>query len=218
MTLTLCPPDIDPVAVAWQYRTHADLWCELQQHRQPGRRLVIAVDGRSGSGKTTLADELATQDGRTAVIHTDDIAWHHSFFGWGYLLIDKLLEPLHDGQHSISYTPEAWTRRGRGGAIEIPADTSTLIVEGVGAAARPIRRLLDVVVWVHVSDDLGRRRVLARDVDTPKFVDDWMSEEHAFIGEHRPWEIADVWVNGDVEGTYPHHERGSILAAARPGS
>lgn len=162
--------------------------------------MVVAIDGHSGSGKSTLATGLATRAADTAVVHTDDIAWHHSFFGWGHLLIDNLLAPIHDGRSPICYTPDAWTQRGRPGAITIPATTSTVIVEGVGSAARELRRLMDVVVWVHVSAATGRDRVIARGVDTDEFIDDWTRQENTFLAQHRSWDAADLWVNGDIGG------------------
>ena len=197
-------PDVNFGGAEWQACTYRVVWHELQRHRPAGRPLVIGIDGRSGSGKTTLATRLNTQKLRTTLIHTDDIAWHHSFFGWVHLLVDELLEPFHDGRAPKSYTPRAWVRHGRTGAITIPSDTSTLIVEGVGAAAREVRRLLDVVIWVDASEELGRQRVLARGVDSPDFIDDWLSEENAFLGEHRPWEAADLWVRGDSVDTSEH--------------
>ena len=41
---------------------------------------IIAIDGRSGSGKTTLASALVEVLPEAFVVHTDDVAWHHSFF------------------------------------------------------------------------------------------------------------------------------------------
>ena len=38
---------------------------------------TIAVDGRSGAGKTTLATLPAGALPDAAVVHTDDVAWHH---------------------------------------------------------------------------------------------------------------------------------------------
>jgi hypothetical protein len=79
-------PDIDPTGVQWRIRSYLDLWEELLAHHRVGRPLVIGIDGHSGSGKTTLANGLAALDRGTAVVHTDDLAWHHSFFGWADLL------------------------------------------------------------------------------------------------------------------------------------
>ncbi|MEU8244248.1 hypothetical protein AB0C07_38840 [Actinoplanes missouriensis] len=62
-----------------------------------GRPLLIAVDGRGGSGKTTLAGRLAERIPGSAVVHTDDVAWWHSRFGWADLMTAGVLEPLRAG-------------------------------------------------------------------------------------------------------------------------
>jgi hypothetical protein len=69
-----------------------------------GRGVVLAVDGRSSSGKTTLAARLQDAITGSAVVHTDDIAWWHSRFGWADLLIDGILVPFHRGE-LVSFRP-----------------------------------------------------------------------------------------------------------------
>src|ERR1700679_423414 len=51
-----------------------------------GRPAVLAVDGRSNNGKSTLAARIGDVVPGSVVIHTDDIAWEHSRFGWADLL------------------------------------------------------------------------------------------------------------------------------------
>src|SRR5436309_5832255 len=62
------------------------------------RSVVLAVDGRSSSGKTTLAARVQAAVTGSAVVHTDDLAWWHSRFGWADLLIDGILLPVHRGE------------------------------------------------------------------------------------------------------------------------
>ncbi len=91
------------------------------------------MDGRSASGKSTLAERLHAAVPASAVVHTDDVAWYESFFGWDELLVAGVLEPLHRGR-AACYRPPAWVRRGRSGALEISAGRALVVVEGVGAA------------------------------------------------------------------------------------
>ena len=51
----------------------------------------------------------------SAVVHTDDIAWRHSRFGWADLLIEGILEPVHRGL-AVSYRPPRWAEHGREGS------------------------------------------------------------------------------------------------------
>ena len=106
------------------------------------RPVVVAVDGRSSSGKTTLAARLREAVAGSAVVHTDDIAWRHSRFGWADLLIGGVLEPARAGQ-PVAFRPPPWEKHQRPGAIEVPAGCSLLIIEGVGAARRESMHLID---------------------------------------------------------------------------
>ncbi|WP_328473118.1 hypothetical protein OHA21_11670 [Actinoplanes sp. NBC_00393] len=159
-----------------------------------GRPRIVAIDGHGGAGKTTIAAELAASVPDAAVVHTDDVAWHHSFFGWSDLLIEGVLEPLHRGE-AVSYRPPAWAERGREGAIEVPAGCSLVVVEGTGAARRELMHLVDFVIWIESDLAEGRRRCLARDGDTQEardFWDEWMREETPFYADQQPWLRADL--------------------------
>ncbi len=101
-----------------------------------GRPVIVAIDGRSNNGKTSLAARIGKAVPGCVVIHTDDIAWEHSRFGWADLLIDGILGPVHRGE-AVSYRPPRWARAGRRGeradvivcgTPEIPCDPSTEIV------------------------------------------------------------------------------------------
>jgi len=43
--------------------------------------VVLALDGRSGGGKSWLAERFHAHLASSVGVHTDDVAWHHSFFG-----------------------------------------------------------------------------------------------------------------------------------------
>src|SRR5579862_7683059 len=86
----------------------------------PDRPFILSVDGRASSGKSSLANRICQVVPSASVVHTDDIAWHHSRFGWTDLLTDGVLVPLRQGK-AVSYRPAAWDLRGRAGAIEVPA-------------------------------------------------------------------------------------------------
>jgi hypothetical protein len=96
--------------------------------------------------------------------------------------------------------PPAWQPHGRSGYIDVPADTSTVVIEGVGASRRQVAHLVDVAIWVQSDGDGARRRGVRRDmvdhgideaVAGQKW-DDWAAEEVPFLLQDRPWERADV--------------------------
>jgi len=165
-----------------------------------GRPVVLAIDGRSSSGKTTLARRLCDVVAAAAVVHTDDIAWRYSVFGWSELLVNSVLVPASDGR-AVSYRPPAWDERNRPGAIEVPSGCTLLIVEGVGAARRECADLIDVAIWVQSDERVMERRNLAR-VGQPDGMPserehrEWMAEEIPFQARQRPWERADLFVCG----------------------
>lgn len=181
--------------------------------------VVLAIDGRSSNGKTTLAGRLRDAVPGAVVVHTDDIAWRHSRFGWADLLIDGVLVPARAGR-PVTYRPPRWDEHQRDGAIQIPAGCPLLIVEGVGAARRESAYLTDVAIWVQSDERETERRNLARvgppgDSPTVQHYRDWMAEEVPFLAGQRPWERADVIACGSPEISFdPATE---LVIAGRPG-
>ncbi|WP_433824836.1 uridine kinase family protein [Actinoplanes sp. CA-015351] len=202
-------PD-EPLAGPWQELTPIDFAASVQAAAgsPAGRPRLIAVDGRSGSGKSTLAGRLRELTPGSAVVHTDDVAWWHSRFGWAPLMISGVLDPLHAGL-GVRFRPPAWEQRGREGFIEVPAGCSAVFVEGVGASRRELLPLLDAAIWVQSDFAEAERRGILRDVDrdgldpgtAKREWDEWMAEEIPFLRADRPWERAGFVVRGTGDGT-----------------
>ncbi len=191
-------PEGEPTFGPWADRSFGEVARLLGM--TPGSRGVVAVDGRSASGKTSFADGLARAVDGSVVVHTDDVAWHHSFFDWSDLLVEGVLEPFRAGG-GVSYRPPAWEERQREGSIDVPADAPWLIIEGVGAARTELSSHLDAVVWVQSDFDIARDRGIERDGGdqaAEDFWDEWMAAELSFLAEHRPWDRADLIVNGTL--------------------
>jgi hypothetical protein len=180
-----------------------------------GRPVVLAVDGRSNNGKTTLAARMAKVVPGSAVIHTDDIAWRHSRFGWADLLIEGVLRPAHRGD-GVAYRPPRWIEHGREGQLTVPAGCPLLIVEGVGAGRAEAAPLIDSLVWVQSDAAIADRRGLERvgrpgGPDTVQDLLDWMDEERPFVADEQPWNRADIVVCGTPEIAYDP-EREAVVA------
>ena len=174
--------------------------CSSDLNVAPSRPVVLAVDGRSNAGKTTLAARIGRAVPGSAVVHTDDIAWRHSRFGWVDLLIGGILEPVHHGR-AVSYRPPRWAEHGRDGSIEVPAGCALLVVEGDGAGRQEAADLIDALIWVQSDEREAQRRVLARigkPGEAPTIWDhrEWLAEEIPFNAAQRTWERADVIVCG----------------------
>ena len=183
------------------------------------RPVVLAVDGRSSSGKTTLAARLRDAVTGSAVVHTDDIAWQHSRFGWADLMIDGILRPVRAGQ-PVSYRPPRWDEHQRAGAIQVPVGCPLLVIEGVGAARRESAHLIDVAVWVQSGEPEIERRSRGRvgkpgNAPTTRDWLDWMAEEVPFVADQRSWERAALVVCGTPEISF---DPASELVVAPPGT
>jgi hypothetical protein len=190
-----------------------------------GRPAVLAIDGRSNNGKTTLAARISDLVPGSAVIHTDDIAWEHSRFGWAGLLMDGILVPVHHGQ-AVSYRPPRWEEHGRGGSLEVPAGCPLLIIEGDGAGRREVAHLIDTVIWVQADERETGRRAAARAANRPAAdlansavngapfdEDEWMAEEIPFNTAQRTWERAGIIVCGTPQIPY---DPGTEIVIAPP--
>lgn len=225
MALQLAPEE--PEAGPWRaelIRTVADVVTRRGPDRSSaGRPAVLAVDGRSNNGKTTVAARIREKVRGSVVIHTDDIAFEHSRFGWADLLIDGILVPVHQGR-AVSYRPPRWDEHGREGSIEVPGDCPLLIIEGDGAGRREVAHLIDTLIWVQADEREAARRSSARVANPPpadlanKAADGasfdeegWMAEEIPFNAAQRTWERADFIVCGTPE--IPYDPRTEIVIA-----
>jgi energy-coupling factor transporter ATP-binding protein EcfA2 len=204
---------------SWQVLGIEELAALLADRARRGRHPVrlVAVDGHSASGKTTLAGRLAAALPHAAVLHSDDLAWHHSLFDWRPLLVDGVLRPLWAGQ-VVDYRPPPWVERGRAGSIQLPAGTETVVLEGVGASRRVLLDLVDTAVWVETDEpERARRdeeRIAAGEV-TREVYESWMAVENPFLAADQPWLRADAIVAGN--SPLPHDPLTQVVVSARPG-
>jgi uridine kinase len=177
----------------------------------------VAINGHSSSGKTSLSRRLADALPQCSVLHTDDIAWHHGVFSWDELLINDVLPVVRD-RRALNYRPPAWVARCRDGAITLDGDRDFVIIEGVGASQASVRPQLGVSIWVEtpqlVRDSRDTARLAAGEISATSYAS-WMAEENAHLAAERPWQHADLIVDGS--GSI-HHDRQTeiVLRVAQP--
>jgi len=209
----------EPAAGPWRVE---ELTAFVRSLAEPsGSPRVLAVDGRGGGGKSTLAARLSALLAGSVVVHTDDVAWCHSRFGWDDLMVDGILVPLRSGR-DVHFQPPAWAPRGRTGHIDVPAGAPTVIIEGVGASRREVTPLIDAAIWVQSDFDRaqirGIRRDILRDGLDPAAAErewlEWQDEEVPFLLADRPWERAGFVVAGTPE--LPHDPQTEVVTAPAP--
>jgi uridine kinase len=181
---------LDTAALAERVRSAAPRLGEV--------RLVV-VDGPAGSGKTTVAARLSEALGSAPVVHMDDL-----YAGWTGLgddvwrrLREQVLDPLAAGRPG-RYHRYDW-HAGQFAEWEDVPPAPVLVVEGVGAAARPVEPFASLRVWVEVPPDLRLRRGIARDGEHLR--DEWLAwaeREQAHFAADGTSARADVLVDGSV--------------------
>ncbi len=213
--MTLQLPKEEPEAGPWRVELLSTVVNAVTRRgpvwSRSSRPAVLALDGRSNNGKTTLAARIREMVPGSVIVHTDDIAWEYSCFGWTDLLVDGILGPAHQGQ-PVSYRPPRWDEHGRAGSIDVPGGCPLLIIEGDGAGRREVSHLIDTLIWVQADQGEAAQRAVVRDLDpdatdlanmppdgSPPDHDGWTAEEIPFNTAQRTWERADIIVCGSPE-------------------
>ncbi|MEU3018659.1 MULTISPECIES: AAA family ATPase [unclassified Nocardiopsis] len=167
---------------------------------------VVAVEGRSGSGKSTVADHLcralAKRGEPVALLPMEDL-----YPGWDglaescVLLREWVLDPLGRGRapawHRYDWESGSFDTAWTALPDDLLTGGGTLVVEGCGSGAAPVRGACDLLVWVEAAEPTRARRLDARQ-DAPQYGPHrarWARQEEALYAVDPPWERADVLVD-----------------------
>lgn len=143
------------------------------------QRLFICIDGPAGSGKTTLAEDISLDLPSVEVVHMDDLyeGWHNALSPQLYERVrTQIVAPFLQGR-AMRYQKWDWLASAWGKAIDIPVP-AILVLEGVGAAAAPLRALADITIFLEIDQSIGAQRVLARDgAEVSVYLSDWLEQQ-----------------------------------------
>ena len=195
-------------------RRFADLVDGLRA--KPGPVRLVGIDGCGGAGKSTFAARLSSSLDNAAVIHTDDFASHDVPIDWWPRMLQLVIEPLLRGEPA-SYRPYDWTTRRIADADITVQPQVVVIIEGVGATRKAWRDKLALRIWVDCPRDMRLQRGIERDGEELRaFWLQWMRAEDDYLAAERPYEYADVIVDGLAELPDPDNEYGAMTGLREP--
>lgn len=190
-------------------RRFADLADDIRA--QPGAVRIVGIDGCGGAGKTTFADRLARALDAAPVIHTDDFSSHDEPLEWWPRMLVDVIEPLLRGEPA-SYRPYDWVNRRFAEGLVTVDPCDVVLIEGVGAIRSAWRDELALRIWVDCPRELRLARGIARDgEELREFWVDWTRAEDAYVDAERPFDHADVVVDGAA--TAPDQENEYVVLA-----
>lgn len=163
-----------------------------------GHTRLVAVDGPGGCGKSRFALHLTAALHGSPLVHTDDFASWDNTLDWWHRLEEQVLLPLGEGR-SGRFQRYDWERRELAEWHEVEA-ADVVVIEGVSSARAAVADRLSCVVWVETSRETRLRRGLDRDGEAalPLWCT-WMADEDRHYARDRPWERADLVVDGAPE-------------------
>jgi uridine kinase len=157
----------------------------------------VGIDGRGAAGKSTLADDLAAAVVGAVVVRVDDFSGPRvAAWDWGRFR-RQVIEPLLAGR-SGRYQRWDWDADAGAEWHDVPAGR-LVIVEGVSATRAEVGVPWALRIWVEASRPvrLGRARERDGAAMMPRWLQDWMPSEEAYIAAQRPDLAADLIVSGE---------------------
>lgn len=161
-----------------------------------GQSRWVGVDGWGAAGKSTLAGTIAAAVPGATVVHIDDFA-SPAIPEWDWDRFDaQVVTPLLAGQ-SARYQCWDWATDA-GAEWRAIEPGRVVVVEGVSSTRHEVRAPWALIVWVEAQREVRLQRALARDgaAMVPRWLDDWLPSEEAYVAREQPQQRVDVVVDG----------------------
>lgn len=164
---------------------------------------LIAIDGHGGCGKSTLA-KLLSKKLAAEIIHTDDFAGWDNPENWWPLVIERIFEPIRQGDKLLNYPRSKWWETHNPEPVINQPVTKVMILEGVSSLRKEFRPYISYGIFVDTPRDVCLQRGFERDKGTDGKSDaeimamwkKWISSEDKYIARDKPKEFADIVVDG----------------------
>jgi uridine kinase len=171
---------------------------------------LIAVDGHGGSGKSTFANLLADKL-QAQIIHTDDFAGWDNPLSWWSLVIERVFEPIKNGEKLLNYPRSKWWETHNPGLVVNQPVTPFMLLEGVSSLRKEFRAYISYGIFVNTPLEVCLQRGFERDKgqdgksdeEIKQMWEQWYKDEEIYIKRDNPTEFADLV----VDGTKPFEEQ-----------
>lgn len=159
----------------------------------------VAIDGGSASGKTTLAAELKEKLG-ACVIHCDDFfipissrdKVNAADLNLDFERFEK--EVLQNLWGDFSYRPFDCKTQSFADEVLVK-NTDLILIEGAYSHHPKIRKYVDLAIFLDISKDLQKQRILARNPKNAQaFFTRWIPLEDGYFQKYSIKENADLIV------------------------
>jgi len=165
--------------------------------------LLIAIDGHGGSGKSTLA-KLLSEELNAEIIHTDDFAGWDNQLNWWPLVMERVFEPIKNGQKLLNYPRSKWWETHSPEPVVNQPVTPIMILEGVSSLRKEFRPYISYGIFVDTPKEICLQRGFERDKgqdgksdeEIKQMWEQWYQQDEAYIKRDSPKEFADLVVDG----------------------
>lgn len=171
--------------------------------------LLIGIDGCGGSGKSTFADKIKEELSNVTIVHKDDFYFPSSQiintnptkkvigadFDWKRLL-NQVLEPISQEKEGY-YQRYDWELDSLTEWNSVPVG-GIVIIEGVYSIRKELSDIYDFKIWVDCPREKRLSRGLDRDGEEARemWENYWMISEDIYLEKYKPYERADIVVDG----------------------
>jgi uridine kinase len=203
--------------------TIKELLKTLKNINRSHETLIVGIDGCGGSGKSTLARILENNDNSITVVEMDDFYKPSNLrsqtnntsigedFDWKRVEKQVILPLI---QNKVArYQKYDWNNDTLTEWCSVPTG-GIVIIEGVYSTRKELSKYYDFKIWVDSPREIRLQRGIERDGIEARYIweRDWMPKEDRYVKEHKPYEVANLIVDGS--GTSVNIEKNEIYVVS----
>jgi uridine kinase len=196
-------------SIRGEFKSFEQLLMALENLPRKQSTLLVGVDGCGGSGKSTFTKQLAELSSDITIIHMDDFYISSAKRIKGTAIEkpigadvdwrrfkEQVLDPLANNENS-KYQMYDWASDMLGD-WNVVCIGGIVVVEGVYSIRKELENHYDYKVFVDCLGGIRLARGIERDGETLRdmWEKNWMVQEDKYMKEHKPYEQADLVIDG----------------------